>query len=190
MANRTNLGAMQTAFSGTLHRHWMMFLIEGIVLLVLGAAAIFVPGVATLAISIFPGWLLIISGVVGLISTFWMRRAPAFWWSLISAILGIVAGGLLLGWPIGGVLSLTLVMIAFFWVEGVASILFALDHRRQLSGRWGWMLVSGIVDLILGVILLSGFPGTAAWAIGLLLGINLVFGGVALISMALAAREA
>jgi uncharacterized membrane protein HdeD (DUF308 family) len=182
--------SMTTRFQAAVRRHWVMFLIEGIVLLVLGAVAIVVPPIATLAVTIFLGWLLLIGGIVGLISTVWMRAAPGFTWSLISAILGIVAGGILIFWPVGGVLSLTVVMIAFFWIEGIASILFALDHRRQLSGRWGWMLASGVVDLILGVIILSGLPGSAAWAIGLLLGINLVFGGAALISMALAARAA
>jgi len=86
--------------------------------------------------------------------------------------------------PLSGVLSLTLVLIAFFVIEGVASIMFA-----QLSGRWGWMLASGIIDLILATIILAGLPGTAAWAIGLLVGINMVFGGSALIAMALHARE-
>jgi uncharacterized membrane protein HdeD (DUF308 family) len=68
--------------------------------------------------------------------------------------------------------------------------MFALEHKRELSGRWGWMLASGIIDLILAAVILAGLPGTAAWALGLLVGINLVFGGTALIGMALHAREA
>jgi uncharacterized membrane protein HdeD (DUF308 family) len=177
-------------FQAAAHRHWVMFLVEGIVLVVLGAAAIVVPQIATLAVTIFLGWLLFISGVVGMISTFWIHQTPGFWWSLVSAVLGIVAGIVLILWPVGGVLSLTIVMIVFFIIEGIATILFAAEHRSQLSGRWGWMLVSGVVDLILAGIILTGLPGTATWAIGLLLGINLVFGGSALISMALAARQA
>jgi len=86
----------------------VLFLIEGIVLLVLGAFAVLVPPVATLAITILFGWLFLISGIVGLITTFWMRSAPGFWWSLISAALGIVVGLLLLARPLGGALSLTL----------------------------------------------------------------------------------
>jgi uncharacterized membrane protein HdeD (DUF308 family) len=179
-----------TRFQTAVRRHWLTFLIEGIVLLVLGAVAVVVPPIATLAVAIFLGWLLLIGGVVGLIGTFMMREAPGFTWSLVSAILGIVAGGILIFWPSGAIVSLTFLMIAFFWIEGVVSILFALDHRKQLSGRWAWMLVSGIIDLILGVIILSGLPGSAAWAIGLLLGINLIFGGTALVSMALSARAA
>ena len=86
-------------------------------------------------------------------------------------------------------LSLTLILIVFFTIEGVATIMYALEHKRELSGRWGWMLASGIVDLILAAIIFVGLPGTAAWAIGLLVGINMVFGGSALIAMALHARD-
>ena len=117
-----------------------------------------------------------------MITTFWARQAPGFWWSLISAIIGIAAGVVLLLWPISGAVSLTLVLIAFFVVEGIASILYAIEHRNQLTGRWGWMLVSGIIDLILAAIIFAGLPGTAVWALGLLVGINMVFGGVALIA--------
>jgi uncharacterized membrane protein HdeD (DUF308 family) len=89
---------------------------------------------------------------------------------------------------LSGVLSLTLILIVFFVIEGVASIMFALEHKRELSGRWGWMLVSGVIDLILAAIIFAGLPGTAAWALGLLVGINMIFGGSALIAMALHAR--
>jgi len=89
----------------------------------------------------------------------------------------------------GLALSLTLVLVAFFIIEGIASIMYAVDHRRQLTGSWGWMLLSGIIDLILAAIILAGLPGTAVWALGLLVGINMLFGGGALIAMALAARQ-
>jgi hypothetical protein len=117
------------------------------------------------------------------------HQSAGFLWSLVSAILGVAVGFVLLLWPLSGVLSLTLVLIVFFVIEGVASIMFALEHKRELSGRWGWMLASGIIDLILATIIFAGLPGTAAWAIGLLVGINMVFGGSALIAMALHARE-
>ena len=73
-------------------------------------------------------------------------------------------------------------------IEGIASIMFALDDKRELSGQGGWMLVSGTIDLILAAIILTGLPGTAAWALGLLVGVNLIFGGWALVAMALHAR--
>jgi uncharacterized membrane protein HdeD (DUF308 family) len=103
---------------------------------------------------------------------------------------GIVVGVLLLARPVSGALSITLVLVAFFIIEGIASIMFAFDHKRGLSGRWGWMLMSGIVDLVLGAMIFAGLPSTAAWAIGLLVGINMVFGGTALVAMAVHARDA
>ena len=181
---------MRRAVVSTIHQHWVLFLVEGILLLVLGAAAIIVPVIATLAFTLFIGWLFLISGVVGLITTFWMRNAPGFWWSLLSGVVGIAAGIVLILWPISGTVSLTLLLIAFFLVEGIVTLMYAFEHRAQLSGRWGWMLASGIVDLILAGIIFAGLPETATWALGLLVGINLLFGGVAMIGMALAARTA
>jgi uncharacterized membrane protein HdeD (DUF308 family) len=188
--NRPDIEQIQRAVATSLHEHWVLFLVEGIILVILGLAAILIPSIATLAVEILFGWLFLISGIVGLITTFRMRHAPGFWWSLVSAVLGIAAGIVLLLWPLSGVLSLTLVLIVFFVIEGVASIMFALDHKRDnQSGRWGWMLASGIIDLILAAIIAAGLPVTAAWAIGLLVGINMLFGGSALIAMALHARE-
>ena len=187
--NQASAEGIGRAVAGAIHAHWVMFLIEGIILIILGIAAIIVPPIATLAFTIIIGWLFLISGIVGLFTTFWMRNAPGFWWSLFSAVIAILAGGVLLARPITGTLSLTFVLIAFFVIEGIVTIMYAIDHRAQLSGRWGWMLASGIVDLILAGIIFAGLPGTAAWALGLLVGINMVFGGAALISMALAARH-
>jgi uncharacterized membrane protein HdeD (DUF308 family) len=127
--------------------------------------------------------------VVGFFTTFQTRGVPGFQWSLLSAILGIVAGVLLIGNPIAGALSLTVLLIAFFIVEGTLSVMFALDHRSELPGTWGWMLTSGIIDLILAIVILVGLPGTAAWALGFVIGINLAFGGLAMILMALEARK-
>jgi uncharacterized membrane protein HdeD (DUF308 family) len=183
-----DLEQIQSAVATSLHEHWVLFLVEGIVLVVLGLIAIMVPPIATLAVEILFGWLFLISGIVGLITTFWMRQAPGFWWALLSAALGIAAGLVLLAQPLSGVLTLTLILIVFFTIEGVASIMYALEHKRELSGRWGFMLASGIVDLIVAGIILVGLPGTAAWAIGVLVGINMVFGGSALIAMAMHAR--
>jgi len=187
--NQTPAESIGRAVASAIHEHWVMFLIEGIILVLLGIAAIVLPPIATIAFTIIIGWIFLVSGILGLITTFWARQAPGFWWALISAIIAIAAGIVLLLWPISGAVSLTLVLIAFFVVEGIASILYAVEHRNQLTGRWGWMLVSGIIDLILAAIIFSGLPGTAVWALGLLVGINMVFGGVALIGMALAARH-
>src|ERR1700730_15001646 len=133
----------------SLREHWRFYLIEGIILIALGAAAIIVPPIATLAVTIFVGWLFLISGVFVCLGAIRMRGVPGFWWSLISAVLAIVVGGMLVAEPIRGAVSLTLLLIAFFIIEGVVSVMFALDHRKELPGAWGWMLASGIVDLVL-----------------------------------------
>ncbi|HXZ22473.1 MAG TPA: HdeD family acid-resistance protein [Pseudolabrys sp.] len=189
MSTQADIQGIQRAAATIMHEHWVLFLIEGIVLLILGAIAVVVPPIATLAVTFLFGWLILISGVVGLVTTFWMRHAPGFWWSLLSAVLGIVVGVMLLASPVIGALSLTFVLISFFLIEGAVTIMFALDHRRELSGQWGWMLFSGIIDLVLAAMILAGLPSTAAWAIGLLVGINMIFGGAALIAMALHARK-
>jgi uncharacterized membrane protein HdeD (DUF308 family) len=187
--DQSRLQGVQAAVAASLHLHWRAFLIEGIVLLILGLFAIVIPVVATIAVAVFIGWVLLVSGIVGLISTFRMRNAPGFGWSLLSAVIAIAAGVILLAWPLSGVLSLTLILTAFLTIEGVASIMMALTHRHGFSARWALLLVSGLVDLFLAALILFGLPGTAAWAIGLLVGINLVFGGSTLISMALQARS-
>jgi uncharacterized membrane protein HdeD (DUF308 family) len=180
---------LQRALAQSVREHWVLFLIEGIVLLVLGLLAIIIPPLATLWVTIVLGCLFLVSGVMGLITTFWARHAPGFWWSLLSAVLAIAAGIVLLAWPVSGAVSLTLLLIVFFTIEGVVTIMYALEHKKDLSGRWGWMLTSGIIDLILAAIILAGLPGTAAWALGLLVGINMLFGGTALIAMAMHARS-
>ena len=187
--NTADIDRLQSTVAGALHAHWRLFLTEGIVLLVLGLLAIVVPQIATIAVEVLIGWLLLVSGIVGLIATLRMRAAPGFWWSMLSAVIGIAAGVVLLRWPLSGAFSLTVILTAFLLIEGVSSILFALEHKRELSGMWGAMLCSGIVDLCLAGIIVAGLPGTAAWAIGLLIGINMVFGGSALIAMALHARN-
>jgi uncharacterized membrane protein HdeD (DUF308 family) len=180
---------IRSTVSAAIHRHWGLFLLEGILLIVLGSLAVLVPAVASVAATIVFGWILLLSGVIGLITTLRARQAPGFGWSLLSAIIGITAGLVLLAMPVQGTLSLTAVLIAFLLVEGVASILYAFEHRKGLSGRWSWMLASGIIDVVLALILMAGLPGTAVWALGLLIGINMIFGGWALVWMALHARS-
>ena len=180
---------LQSEMSAAVREHWKAFLIEGILLAILGLAAMIVPPLASLAVTIFLGWMFLISGIVGLAMTFWARQMPGFWWSLISAALAVLAGLILLAQPVQGTLTLTIVVGAYFLAEGVATIMYALEHRRELSQRWQWLLVGGIMDLLIAAIIITGLPGSALWAVGLLVGINLLFGGASLIGMALAARN-
>jgi uncharacterized membrane protein HdeD (DUF308 family) len=180
--------------------HWILFLVEGAALILMGLLAVIVPSIASVEVAVVLGWLFLVSGVVGLTTTYWARRAPGFWWSLVSALLAISVGvvlvtnrsqdlyGGLMGWPFEETGPLRLILVLFFLVEGGASIMFAFAHRRQFSGRWAWMLASGGVDIVLASIIIFGLPGTSAWTMGLLVGINMILGGVALIAMGLHAR--
>lgn len=182
-------GDLSSKMHAAVHANWKAFLIEGILLVILGIAAMVVPPLASLAVTVFLGWMFLISGIAGLVLTFWARQMPGFWWSLISALLAIAVGVILLARPVQGTLTLTIVVGAYFLAEGVTTIMYALEHRRELSQRWGWMLTAGIMDIIVALLIIAGLPGSALWAIGLLVGINLLFGGATLIAVALAARD-
>ncbi|MDB5515345.1 MAG: hypothetical protein JWQ17_2103 [Tardiphaga sp.] len=189
MTLHQDLPSIEAKVSAAVRAHWKAFLFEGILLVILGLAAMIVPPLASLAVTIFLGWMFLISGIAGLALTFWARQMPGFWWSLISAVLALVAGIVLLARPMQGTLTLTIVVGAYFLAEGVATIMYALEHRRELSERWSWMLFSGLLDILIAAMIIAGLPGSAEWAIGLLVGINLLFGGASLIGMALAARN-
>ena len=180
---------LQSEMSTAVREHWKAFLFEGILLVVLGLAAMILPPLASLAVTIFLGWMFLISGVAGLALTFWARGMPGFWWSLVSAALAVAVGIILLAQPVQGTLTLTIVVGVYFLAEGVATIMYALEHRRELSERWSWLLIAGIMDLLIAAVIITGLPGSALWAVGLLVGINLLFGGASLIGMALAARK-
>ena len=125
------------AAATAVRRHSLFFFAEGIFLVVLGALAIFLPLFATITITIILAWIFLASGIVGLMTTFGARQAPGFWWSLVSAIIAIAVGVVLLLEPIAGALSLTLVLIVFFVVEGISGIMYALEHRREPLGTLG-----------------------------------------------------
>jgi uncharacterized membrane protein HdeD (DUF308 family) len=184
----------------SIHRHRILFLVEGAALVLLGLLATVVPSIASVNAAIVLGWLFLASGVTGLATTYWARQAPGFWWSLVSALLAISVGvvliankshdlyGGLMGWPFENVGPMRLILVLFFLVEGGASIMFAFEHRRQFSGRWAWMLASVVVDIGLASIIIFDLPGTSAWTMGLLVGVNMILGGVALKAMGLHAR--
>jgi uncharacterized membrane protein HdeD (DUF308 family) len=189
MTSPEDFARFQSAMSQAVKAHWKAFLFEGILLAVLGIAALILPPLASLAIAIVLGWMFLISGIGGLIVTYWARNMPGFWWSLISAALAVLAGMILLARPVQAVLTLTIVLGAYFLAEGVATIMYALEHRRELTGRWSWLVISGLVDIVISFLVVTGLPSSAEWAIGILVGINLLFGGATLIGLALAARN-
>ena len=108
---------------------------------------------------------------------------------LVTALLSIVVGGMLLWKPVEGAVSLTIVLTAFFIVEGIFQAVAAFTYRDAIPSRWGWLLASGIADLALAAIIIAGWPGTAAWTLGLLVGVNLLTTGWAVVMVALGARD-
>ena len=187
MSHTTDFESIRHQLASTIHAHWKLFLAQGTVMMVLGFLAIAVPNLATLAVDIFVGWLFFVGGIFRAVSVWHSRQAPGFAWSLLTAVLSIVLGLILILRPLEGVLTLTMVLVAFFIIEGVASIIGAIEHRQHLRS-WGWVLFSGIVDLLLAYLIWQGWPSSASWAIGLLVGINMLFLGLSLVMTALAAR--
>jgi uncharacterized membrane protein HdeD (DUF308 family) len=180
---------MQRAIRQALGAHWRLFLFQGAIMIILGALAFAAPAAATIAVDIYIGWLFLISGIVGLVAMFSAKDIPAFLWSLVTAALSVSVGVLLVWKPVEGALTLTIVLTAFFVVEGVFQIVTSIAYRDVMGGSWGWMLVSGISDLALAAIIILGWPMTAGWALGLLVGINLITSGWAIVMTALAGRN-
>jgi uncharacterized membrane protein HdeD (DUF308 family) len=169
-----------------LSRNWGWLLAFGILMIILGVIAIGAPVVATIAVQIMLGWLLVIGGIAEGIHAFMAQGWRGFLLELLSAILYLVVGVLLLVNPLGGALALTVLLAAFLIVEGIFKVVMAMrvrDHRG-----WGWLLASGILSLILGVLIWAQWPASGLWVIGLLVGIQLLFTGWALVMLAIAAR--
>ncbi len=167
------------------------FLIYGILLAITGALAIITPEIATLAAEIFLGWLLLISGAVGIFAVFSAgTSAPGFGWNLLTAALYLLAGVALLWSPIAGILTITLFLTAYLLASGIMQVIAALGYRNSMPGIWGWVLASGLIDIVLAVLIFSGLPGTAVWVLGLLVGLNLLTTGISLIIAAMHARRA
>jgi uncharacterized membrane protein HdeD (DUF308 family) len=180
---------MQRAIGDTLRAHWRLYVLQGVLMIVLGVLAVAAPAFATLTVDIYVGWLFLISGVLGLIAMFSARNVPGFLWTLVTALLSIIVGGVLLWKPAEGAVSLTIVLTAFFIVEGIFQAVAAFTYRDAMPSSWGWLLASGLADLALAAIIIAGWPGTAAWVLGLLVGVNLLTTGWAVVMVALGARD-
>jgi uncharacterized membrane protein HdeD (DUF308 family) len=178
----TGLGVMLAVRE---HPGWFIGL--GIAMLVLGALAIATPLVASLVTTLFMGWLLIIGGVVHGVHAFQNRRWAGFPWALLSAILYVIAGGLILANPVAGTLTLTLILAAFFLANGFVKVVRALEHRAMPN--WGFLLFDGLITLVLGVLIWARWPSTAVWAIGLLVGVEMIFGGLSMLMLGMLGRS-
>lgn len=167
----------------TIHRNWKLLLIEGILFVILGMMAVALPAIFTLSIELFIGWLLIFGGIFQGFRSLQARPFKGSYPSLIISILAIIVGILLIAYPLTGVLTLTLLLATYFLIEGIAKIVIAIQWKP--STNWGWLLVSGILSLLISLIIWGGYPGTATWALGLLVGINMIFFGWSLIAISL-----
>ncbi len=167
---------------------WGWFLALGIVLIVAGLAAIAFPFLSTIAAKIMLGWLFLIGGVVMILHAFNAPGWKGFIWELLIGILYLVAGAYLSFFPLTGLVTLAILLAALFIAEGVAEVIMAFQVRPHEG--WGWLLLSGIAALAVGVMIGMDLPGSATWALGLLVGINLIFSGWSYVFLALAGRKA
>ena len=167
---------------------WGWFLALGIVLIIAGLVAIAFPLLLSIAAKIFLGWLFLIGGIVMIAHAFSAPGWKGFIWELLIGILYLVAGGYLIFSPEAGLITLTILLAALFLAEGVAEVIMAFQVRPHEG--WGWLLLSGIAALAVGPMIAMDLPGSATWAIGLLVGINLLFSGWSYVFLALAGRKA
>jgi uncharacterized membrane protein HdeD (DUF308 family) len=179
---------MRDAMRDAIKRHSLWYLIQGVLLMITGVVALVFPLFSSVAVVLMLGWLMIISGILQGISLIGASNVPHFWLQLISVGLSFIIGLLFLTNPEGGLAALTLLLIVFFIIGGMARIVFALTIRPLPD--WGWVLASGVIGLLLGVYLFASLPLTAAWLLGLLFGIQLLTEGAALSYMTWKIRSA
>ena len=143
----------RAAMRDTVKRYSLWYLIQGILLIAAGMLAIIYPVISSEAVVVLLGWLLIISGVVQGLSLIGAGQVPHFWLQLISVILAVLIGCLFLRDPAQGLVTIALLLIVFFMIEGISKVVFALTIRP--FPNWGWVLASGLVGVLLGINLIS-----------------------------------
>jgi len=180
---------MPSAVRDVLRAHWKLFLFQGVVMIILGIIAVAMPAAATVAIDIYVGWLFLLSGIVGLVAMFSAGNLSTLLWTLVTALLSVVVGVMLIWQPVAGAFSLTLVLTAFFIAEGIFQTVSSFSYRDVIPGSWGWLLASGISDLLLAGIIIWAWPTSAQWVLGLVVGVNLATSGAAVVMMAIAGRD-
>lgn len=167
-------------------RHWVWFLALGVVLILIGLAAMGAPLVATLATMLFFGWLLLVSGVLQIVHAFWARRWGGFFVQLLVGVLELVVGGLIVDNPAPAGAAVTMLMAAFFVVGGIFRMFAALAY--PFDGR-GWLFLGGLVNLILGMMIWKSWPESTLSIIGLFVGIDLLIHGWWLVMLSLSVKS-
>jgi uncharacterized membrane protein HdeD (DUF308 family) len=179
-SSSTTVDNLQQAVRDAVRYHSGVLMAQGIILTLLGVAALIWPQISSLAVDVFVGWILLLSGIMGLVIMFYAPNVAGFLWSLLTGALALFAGLLLLWHPVQGAASLTLVLVAFFIVEGAFQSAAAVGYRSVFPDAWGWMLASGIADFVLAALIIAGWPSSASWALGTIVGVNLITSGVAI----------
>jgi uncharacterized membrane protein HdeD (DUF308 family) len=169
---------LRQAMRETMQRRSLLYLVQGGVLVVAGAAALISPLFAAIGLISLLGWLLIAVGVIEATGLWGTRHVPYFWLQAVSAMLAVVVGWALISGPDQGLAGVALLMVVFFMVEGIQRIVLSLMLRPMED--WGWILGSGVLGILLGVALAANLFFIAGWLIGFLLGIYLVAAGSAI----------
>lgn len=164
---------------------WLKF--EAILFIVLGVLAIILPGLFSLGLSLFLGWLFLLGGFLNVFGALQAIRARGALWRLLSGVLAIIAGALIIIRPLEGVLILTLVIAVFYGIDGIVKIIYGL----QTSGTpgAGISIMNGVFGLIIAWIVYSEWPTSAHWFLGLIIGINLLVGGLFLLRFSSAIKK-
>ena len=165
-----------------LQRGRKRLMIAGVLLIVLGAVAIIVPAVASVAIAIFVGWILVIASAFDLANAMAVEHGGRKALRLVLALLTFVAGIYLLVAPLDGVFTLTVVLVIWFMATGTARVIVGIAERGFPG--WGMTVLSGGISIALGVLIAAELPSSADWAIGLIVGVDLLFSGALLTSLA------
>jgi len=160
----------------------------GVLLIVFGMVAVGSPLLAAVAVNALVAWLIVLAGAVHLMLGFRAHGAGSMIWKILVGIAYLCFGAYLIMHPVLGVASLTLVLASLFLIEGILDIILYVK-MRPIQGST-WVLVDGIVTLLLGLMIYMQWPSSSAWAIGTLVGVSLIFSGVARVMMSLAVRKA
>lgn len=168
---------MKEAFAEAVRKRSLWLIVQGGLMTIAGVVAIFFPLFSGFAVVVVIGWLLIINAAFQGISLIGVQDAPHFWMQILSVGLGFILGLLLLSHPGEGLVLLTILLVAFFFLEGLSKIVFSLIVRPLPN--WSWILLSGIFTIILSIVLWSLIPVAAAWLLGFLLGLCLIAQGLA-----------
>lgn len=190
MAQQATQSDFETALRVTredVARHWGWFLALGILLVIVGMAAIAFPFISTIAAKIALGWVLLIAGIAEVVHAFYVKRWAGFFWNLLVGLLYLAVGFWLAFFPLTGILSLTIVLAALFIVEGAIEVV--MGFRVNPHEGWGWLVFSGLVAIAAGLLIALSLPSSAVWALGLLAGVNLLVSGWSFIFLALTGRR-